>query len=116
MRRVSRGGAHGMHIGDHFRTGIAERRPFLPGTFEKAEIFGAMDSGARSLAERGRLDQIMRSGGEALEQPVGPLGLLGGAPDDAAHQEKLRIVAAMPFAVDRFQLNILMRNGPGPQQ
>jgi hypothetical protein len=89
------------------RPGIAERRPFLPALREKAQIFGTMNSCARPLTKYGRFDQIVGPGGKALEQPVGALGLLGGAPDDAAHQKELRIVAAMPFGVDRFQLNIL---------
>ena len=66
-----------------------------------------MDSCARPLAKHGRLDELVGSGGEGFEQPVGPFRLFGGAPDDAAHQKELRIMAAMPFGVDRFQLNIL---------
>jgi hypothetical protein len=47
----------------------------------------------------------MRTGGNPPKQTVGALGLFGGAPDDAAHQKELRIVASMPFAVDRFHAN-----------
>jgi hypothetical protein len=59
----------------------------------------------RSLTEHGGLDDVVRSGRKTPEQPVGPLGLFGGAPDDAAHQKELRIVASMPFGVDRFHFN-----------
>jgi hypothetical protein len=54
-----------------------------------------------------RLDEIVRSGREAFQQLVCPLGLFGGAPDHTAHQKELRIVASMSFGVDRFQLMTL---------
>jgi hypothetical protein len=62
---------------------------------------------ARPLAEQGWLNELVGSGSEPPKQPVGPLRLFGGAFDDTAHQEELRIVAAMPFGVDRFQLHFL---------
>jgi hypothetical protein len=96
-----------MDVGDHFRAGIAQRRPFLPGALEKAQIFRTVHPRARPLAEQGRLNQLVGSGGKPPKQPVGPLRLFGGAFDDTAHQEELRIVAAMPFGVDRFQLYFL---------
>jgi hypothetical protein len=37
---------------------------------------------------------------QALEQAVCALGLLGGALDDTANQEELRIVAAVQFGMD----------------
>ena len=63
-----------------------------------------MHPGARSLAERNGLDELMGAGGKSLQQAVRALRLFGGAPDHAAHQEELRIMAAMPFSVDRFQV------------
>jgi hypothetical protein len=62
---------------------------------------------ARALPECGGLDQLVRSGRKALQQPVGPFGLLGGAPDNAAHQKELRIMASMPLRVDRLHFNPL---------
>ena len=44
----------------------------------------------------------MLARGEARQQAIGALGLLGGALDHAADQKELRIVAAMQFAVDGF--------------
>src|SRR4029077_13456896 len=41
-----------------------------------------------------------------LQQPVRPFRLFGGAPDHAPHQKELRIMAAMPFGVDRFHVDI----------
>ena len=58
-----------------------------------------MDPRARPLPESRRRDQIVLAGRQACEQSIGALGLLGGALDDAPHQEELRIVAAMEFGV-----------------
>jgi hypothetical protein len=52
-----------------------------------------------TLAENGRRDQIVPAGFQPREQSIRALRLLGSAPDDAPHQEKLRIVAAMEFGV-----------------
>jgi hypothetical protein len=97
--RVRRGMADGMHIGDHFRTGIAERAPGLPRLLQKAKIFGAVNPRPRTLAETRRCDQIVLACLQSRQQPVGALRLLGGTLDHAAHQEELRIVAAMQFGI-----------------
>ena len=89
-----------MHVGDHFGAGIAERAPGVPRLLQKAKIFGAVDPRPRPLTENGRRDQIVLAGLQSCQQPIGALRLLGGALDDAAHQEELRIVAAMQFGVD----------------
>jgi hypothetical protein len=70
--------------------------------------YSALCTRARSLPERRRFDDVMRSGRKALQQPISPLGLLGGAPNDAAHQKELRIMASMPFGVDRFHFDPLV--------
>jgi hypothetical protein len=57
----------------------------------------------------------VRSGRKTPEQAVGPLGLFGGTPDDAAHQKELRIVAAMPLGIERFQLSIPLENFRRPR-
>ena len=67
---------------------------------EKAQIFRTVHARARALAEFGRRDQIVLAGLQPFEQPVGALGLFGGALDHAAHQEELRIVAAVLFGID----------------
>ena len=59
-----------------------------------------MDPRPRPLTENGRRDQIVLAGLQSCQQTIGALRLLGGALDDAAHQEELRIVAAMQFGVD----------------
>ena len=64
-----------------------------------------MNARPRPLPEHGRLNQLVLARGKPGQQPVGPLGLLGGALDHAAHQKELRIVAAMQFAIDGFQSN-----------
>ena len=102
--RIGRGMANRVNVGNHLRPGIAQRRPFVPGFRQKAQIFRAVHPGARPLAERNGLDELMGAGGKPLEQTVRALGLFGGAPDHAAHQEELRVMAAMPFGVDRFQV------------
>ena len=89
-----------MNVGDHLRTCIAKGRPGVPRLLQKTKIFGAVDPRPRSLTEHGRRDQVVLAGLQPCQQPVGALGLLGGALDDAAHQEELRIVAAMQFGVD----------------
>ena len=89
-----------MHVGDHLGTCVAERRPGVPGLFEKAKIFGTVHPGPRALTENGRRNQVVLAGLQPRQQAIGALGLLGGALDDAAHQEELRIVAAMQFGVD----------------
>ena len=53
----------------------------------------------------------MLAGLQPLEQAVGALGLLGGALDDAADQEELRIVAAMQFGIDGFHSKLLKSCG-----
>ena len=105
MGRIGRGVAHRMDVGDHFRTGIAERGPGLPGLGEKAEIFRTVNPCARTLPEHGRRDQFVLAGLQPREQPVGAFGLFGGALDDAAHQKELRIVTAMQFSVDGLHAN-----------
>ena len=105
MRRIGRGMAHGMDVADHLRAGIAERRPGIPGLAQERQIFRAVNSRARALAECRRLDQLMLAVLQALEQAIGALGLLGGALDDAANQEELRIVTAMQFGMDGFHSN-----------
>ena len=59
-----------------------------------------MDPRPRALTENGRRDQIVLAGFQSCQQPIGAFGLLGGALDDAAHQEELRIVAAVQFGID----------------
>jgi hypothetical protein len=71
--------------------------------FEKAEIFGTVNSRPRTLAERRWLDQLMMACRKPLEQSIRAFGLLRGALHDAPHQKKLRIVAAVTFGIDRFQ-------------
>jgi len=88
-----------MDIGDHLRTGIAERDPGIPGFLEKTQIFRAVHARPGTLAKDRRFDQRVLAGLQSREQSIGALGLLGGAPDDAPHQEELRIVAAMQFGV-----------------
>ena len=105
MRRIRRGMAHRMHVGDHLGTGIAKRRPGVPGLGEKAEIFGTVNARPRALPELRRRDQLVLARFEPRQQPVGALGLLGGALDHAADEEELRIVAAMQFGVDGFHSN-----------
>jgi hypothetical protein len=39
------------------------------------------------------------------KQAIGTLGLLGGALDDTANQEELRIVTAVQFGMDGFHSN-----------
>jgi len=94
--------AYWMHVGDHLGTAIRQRRPFVPGGFEEAEIFGTVHPRARSLTKDCWLDQHVLAVLQALEQAVGALRLFGGAPDDAADQKELRVVAAMAFGMDRF--------------
>ena len=64
-----------------------------------------MNARARPLPECGRLDQLVLAVLQALEQTVGALRLLGGALDDTADQEELRIVAAVQFGMDGFHSN-----------
>ena len=97
--------AHRMDVGDHLRAGIAERGPGVPGLAEERQIFRAVNPRTRPLPERGRLDQSMLAVLQPLEQAVGAFGLLGGALDDAANQEELRIVAAVQFGMDGFHSN-----------
>src|SRR5207342_2288804 len=97
--RVSGSVTHRMHVGNHFRAGITQRSPRVPGLLEKTKIFGTVDPRARPLPESRRRDQGVVAGLQPCQQPIGTLGLLGGAPDDAAHQEELRIVAAVQFGV-----------------
>ena len=85
--------------------GISERAPGVPGLGEETEIFSAVNSRARSLPEYGRLDQLVPARLQSCQQPVRAFRLLGGALDDAANQEELRIVAPMQFGVDRFHSN-----------
>src|SRR4051794_5337861 len=59
MARIGRAVAYGMDVGDHFRAGIAERRPGLPSFGEEAEIFRTVNSGPRALPERNRRDQLV---------------------------------------------------------
>ncbi len=54
------------------------------------------------LPEVRRLDQLVLAVLQTFQQAVGPLGLLGGALDDTANQEELRIVAAVQFGMDGF--------------
>jgi hypothetical protein len=88
-----------VHVGNHFRAGIAQRNPRVPGFLEKPDIFGTVDPRTRPLAEHRRRDQIVPAGFQAREQSIGALRLLGGALDDAPHQKELRIVAAMEFGI-----------------
>ena len=96
--------AHRMHIGNHLGTGIAKRRPGVPGLGEKAEIFGTVNPRPRPLPEHIRRDQLVLAHCQPRQQPVGALGLLGGALDHAADEKELRIVAAMQVGVDGFHL------------
>src|SRR5262249_19601933 len=77
-----------------------ERRPGVPGLCEEGEIFRTVDSRARPLPERDRLDQLMPALLDPPKQSIGALGLLGRALDDAAHQEELRIMAAGQLGID----------------
>lgn len=61
-----------------------------------------MDARAGSLPEFRRLDQLMLAVPQSLEQAIGALGLLGGALDDPANQEELRIMAAVQLSMDGF--------------
>ncbi len=61
--RIGRGMAHRMHIGDHLRPGVAERRPGVPGGFEKVQVFRTVHARPRPLPEPGRRDQFMLAGG-----------------------------------------------------
>src|SRR6201999_1998778 len=105
MRRVSGGVADRMNVGDHFRTGVTELGPVIPGLREEAEIFRAVHPRSRPLPEHGRLDQAMLACLQPGQQPIGALGLLGRALDDTANQKELRIVAAMKFGIDGFHSN-----------
>jgi hypothetical protein len=100
MGRIRRAIADGVDVGDHLRTGIAERDPCVPGFLHKTQIFGAVDARPRALTEHRGLDEGVLAGLQPCQQPVGAFGLFGGALDHAAHQEELRIVAAMQFGVD----------------
>ena len=100
MGRIGRSMTHRMNVGDHFRTGIAERGPGLPGFGEKAEIFRTVNPCTWALPEHSGRNQFVLAGLQSREQPVGAFGLFGGALDDAAHQEELRIVAAVQFGID----------------
>ncbi len=62
MGRIGRGVAHRMDVGDHFRAGIAERGPGLPGFGEKAEIFRTVNPRARALPEHGGRNQFVLAG------------------------------------------------------
>jgi hypothetical protein len=64
-----------------------------------------VDARTRPLPECGWLDQLMLALPEPFEQAVGAFGLLGGALDDTANQEELRIVAAMQLGMDGFHSN-----------
>jgi hypothetical protein len=64
-----------------------------------------VNASARALAEFGRLDQLMFAIPQTFKQTIGALGLLGGALDDTANQEELRIVAAVQFGMDGFHSN-----------
>ena len=61
---------------------------------------GQADPRARPLTESRRRDQDVLAGLQPCQQPIGTLGLLGGAPDDATYQKELRIVASMQFGVN----------------
>src|SRR5206468_6933085 len=97
--------AYRMDVADHLGAGIAERGPGVPGLAQERQIFRAVDARAGTLSELGRFDQLMFAVLQPLEQAVGALGLLGGALDDAANQEELRIVAAVQFGMDGFHSN-----------
>jgi hypothetical protein len=72
-----------------------------------------VDPRARPLAENRRRNQIVLAGFQPREQSIGALGLLCGALDDAPHQEKLRIVAAMEFGVDGFHTDSYSTDSAG---
>ena len=59
VRRVRGSMAHRMHVGDHLGTGVAKRRPGVPGLGEEAEILGAVNARPRALPELRRCDQLM---------------------------------------------------------
>src|SRR6266851_2070686 len=90
VRRVSRGVADGMDVGDHLGAAIPKLGPGVPCLGEKAEIFRTMDPCPRPLPENIRRNQVVLTRLEPLEQPVSAFGLLGGALDDAANQKELR--------------------------
>jgi len=68
VRRIRRGMTHRMHIGDHLRPGIAKRRPGVPGTAEKVQIFGTVNARPRPLPEHNRRDQLMLARRKPREQ------------------------------------------------
>jgi hypothetical protein len=87
-------------VGDHLGAAIAERDPGVPSLGEKAEIFRTMNPCPRPLPEHHGLDQFVPARAEPGEQAIGAFGLLGGAPDHAANQKELRIVAAVQFRIN----------------
>jgi hypothetical protein len=94
-----------MDVADHLGAGIAECGPGVPGLAQERQVFRAVNARAGPLPECRRLDQLMLAVLQPLEQAVGALGLLGGALDDTANQEELRIMAAVQFGMDGFHSN-----------
>ena len=91
--RIGRGVADRMDVGNHSGTGIPERSPGIPGFLEKTQIFRAVHTRARNLAKTKRSQEFVPTRVarvQSREQAIGALGGLGGAPDDAPHQEELR--------------------------
>src|SRR5229473_2946903 len=105
VRRVSRGVADGMDVGDHLGAAIPKLGPGVPCLGEKTEIFRTMDPCPRPLPENIRRNQVVLARLEPREQPVSAFGLLGGALDDAANQKELRVVASMQFGIDSLHAN-----------
>jgi hypothetical protein len=106
---IGRGIANRVDVRDHLGAGIAKRGPGLPGFLEEAQVFRAVHPRARALAKGGRRDQLVLAGLQPGQQPIGTLGLLGGALDHATHQKELRIVASMQLGIDRLHFGCSVR-------
>ncbi len=98
--RVGRGLAHRVDVGDHLRAVIRQRLPFLPGLRQEGEVVRAVDPGPGAGAVGLRRHHRVVSGLQPGEQAVGPFRLVGGGLHLAAHQEELRVVAAMVLGMN----------------
>jgi len=85
--RIGRGRPHRMDVAIISGPRIAKRRPFVPGFRQKAR-YSACAPFARGPLQNAVGSMMSCDRPQDPEQPVGPLGLFGGAPDDAATEER----------------------------
>src|SRR5690606_5171604 len=104
MARIAGGASPGMHVGDDLRGTVTESLPLAPGGFEKVEIFGGVNGGARSRTEVFRDLDLVPLALHRFQQALGSFRLLGTRLRLSADQEEGRIVTGVPRIVDDFHL------------